>query len=100
VEGSNKQVTIKSYYVYILRNQAGTFYTGVTNNLPRRVFQHKHKVAHSFISKYNIDKLIYFEEYNNIEEAVVREKQIKNWNRKKKVNLIIQKNPTLKEMFC
>jgi putative endonuclease len=84
-----------NYYVYILANKKnGTLYVWVTNNLERRIYEHKNKVIKWFTSKYNIDKLVYFEETNNIISAIEREKQIKAWNRKKKLELIenINKN--------
>jgi putative endonuclease len=68
-------------------------YTGVTNNLERRVFEHKNKLAKGFSSKYNLDKLVFFEEFNTPEEAIGAEKKIKGWVRKKKNDLIIAMNP-------
>lgn len=88
----------KSYYVYVLRNITGTFYIGVTNNLQRRVYEHKQKLVKGFTQKYNVDMLIYFEEYDDIRIALEREKQLKNWNRKKKELLIARTNPTFKEI--
>ncbi len=78
----------KIYYVYILTNKSGTLYIGVTNDLKRRSWEHKYKTHESFTQKYNIDKLIYFEEYQNIDDAIAREKQLKNWHRQWKINLI------------
>jgi putative endonuclease len=89
---------MKTYYVYILRNDSGNFYTGITSDLIKRTWQHKHNVVDSFTSTYNINKLIYFEEFKDPLTAIEREKQIKNWNRKKKINLIIRKNPTFEEI--
>lgn len=90
---------LKSYYVYILTNSYNTvFYTGITNNLIRRTYEHKNKLIEGFTKKYNIWKLVYFEEYNNIGTALSREKQLKDFRREKKLNLIIQLNPTLKEL--
>ena len=84
---------MKNYYVYILSSKSKTLYTGVTNNLIRRVYQHKHKLALGFIAKYNINKLVYFEVASNINDAIAREKQIKGWTRKKKIVLIESINP-------
>ncbi len=80
---------MKNYYVYILTNKYNTtLYVGVTNNLIRRIYEHKHKLVKGFTEKYNINKLIYFEETNSIESAILREKQIKNFSRAKKEILI------------
>lgn len=84
---------MKSYYVYIMTNKSKTLYTGVTNNLERRVYEHKHKLIPGFTSKYKIDKLVYFEETTDINSAIKREKQIKGWLRKKKIELIESINP-------
>ncbi len=85
----------KYYYVYIAINQRNTvLYTGVTNNLSRRESQHKEKQdKKSFTAKYNVNKLVYFEEYNDVKIAIAREKQIKNLLRKKKIKLIEKVNP-------
>jgi len=83
---------MKQYYVYILTNKSKTLYTGVTNNLSRRLYEHKNKLIDGFTKKYNIDKLVYYEIYNTPDEAIAREKQIKGWLRKKKVALIESMN--------
>ncbi len=70
----------------------------MTHNLTIRVLQHKNKMTDGFTAKYNINMLIYFEQFNDVNEAIAREKQIKNWNRKKKVFLIKQKNPSFQEI--
>ncbi|MCB0185227.1 MAG: GIY-YIG nuclease family protein [Caldilineaceae bacterium] len=88
----------RSYYVYIMTNRTRTLYTGVTNNLQRRVYEHKHKVNLGFTSKYNINQLVYYEETNSIHVAIVREKEIKNWLRRRKVALIESKNPTWRDL--
>ncbi|HSW89146.1 MAG TPA: GIY-YIG nuclease family protein [Candidatus Saccharimonadales bacterium] len=88
----------KRYYVYILTNNSGTLYIGVTRNLDARNTQHKDKVNKGFTEKYNISKLIYYEVYQYIGDAIMREKQLKNWNRTKKLNLIRKINPTFKEI--
>ena len=85
-----------TYYFYILTNSRNTvFYIGVTNNLERRLLEHKNKLLPGFTKEYNIDKLVYFEETNSIDAAIKREKQIKNWHRDWKINLIKTKNPDL-----
>lgn len=83
----------KSYYVYILTNKARTLYVGVTNNLFTRVEQHKLKLIPGFTSKYNIDRLVFFEEFDDVRTAIEREKQIKGWLRRKKIDLIERSNP-------
>src|SRR3989344_5250113 len=81
------------YYVYIMTNKGNTvLYTGVTNSLEGRVRQHKKKLVKGFTSKYNINKLVYYEEYDYIEDAIAREKQIKAGSRKKKIELIESMN--------
>ena len=89
-----------SYFVYILASgKNGTLYTGVANNLIRRVFEHKHKLHKGFSETYNITKLVYFEETDNIFEAIHREKQIKRWNRKWKLELIENFNAKWKDLY-
>ena len=89
------------YYVYILANLTGTVvYTGVTNDLIRRVYEHKHNaVPSSFTAKYAVHKLVYFEETTSRYEAISREKQIKSWNRKRKNRLVESKNPKWQELY-
>lgn len=86
------------YWIYILTNRSNTLYVGITNDLQRRLYEHKNKLADGFSSKYNLNKLIYFEEYQDINEAIKREKQIKGWLRKKKIDLIKTKNPEFKDL--
>ena len=82
------------YYVYIITNKENkVLYTGVTNNLERRINEHKNKIIKGFTSKYNVNKLVYFEETKDINEAIAREKEIKGWRRSKKVALIESVNP-------
>lgn len=89
----------KSYFLYILTNFKNTiFYIGVTNNLKIRIYEHKNKLVEGFTQKYNVWKLVYFEEYNNIHEAITREKQLKNWHKQWKINLIQKSNPPFKEI--
>ena len=91
----------KSYYIYILANKRnGTLYIGVTNNLFRRSFQHKLKEnKNSFTAKYNINILVYYEIYQYVQDAIIREKQMKKWNRKWKIKLIEKNNPTWNDLF-
>ena len=87
------------YYVYILTNKINaTLYTGVTNNLALRTYQHKNKIIKGFTAKYNINKLVYFECFNNINDAIAREKQIKAGSRKKKIKLIESINKEWKDL--
>ena len=87
------------YYVYILSNTThSTFYIGVTSNLQKRIWEHKNKVIESFTKKYNVNKLVYYEIKNSIETAILREKQLKNWHRKWKLNLIKEFNPEMKDL--
>ena len=76
-----------------MTNHSGTLYTGVTNDLERRVFQHKHKTVKGFTQKYNITQLVYYEHTHDINSALFREKQIKGWLREKKIKLIESMNP-------
>ncbi len=90
---------MKGAYVYILSNKRnGTLYTGVTSNLVKRIFEHKEKVVNGFSAKYNLDLLVYYEEWWSIEEATQREKQLKAGNRKKKLSLIESINPDWKDL--
>ena len=90
-----------NYYVYILSNAHNTvLYTGVTNDLIRRVYEHKeHLDKNSFTSQYNVEYLMYYEVTNNPEAAIAREKQIKGWNRKRKEKLINEMNPEWKDLY-
>ena len=89
----------KTYYVYILASKRnGTLYIGVTNNLERRVYEHKNNMIKGFTKKYNIHNLVYFEETNNINDALEFEKRIKGWLRKKKIDLIESMNPSWNDL--
>ena len=89
----------KYYYVYIMTNKWNTtLYTGVTNNLAKRAWDHKQKLVKGFTSKYNLNKLVYYEIFTNIEEAIAREKQIKGGSRKKKIELIEKDNPEWRDL--
>ena len=87
------------YYVYMLTNVKNTvLYTGVTNDLQRRVYEHKNKLIDGFTKKYNVNKLVYFEETTDVRSAITREKQIKGWVRIKKDALIATQNPEWKDL--
>ena len=89
-----------SAWVYILASDRnGTLYIGVTSDLVKRIYEHKAKVVEGFTSKYDVQKLVYFEEAVEIEAAIVREKQLKKWNRAWKVRLIEERNPYWNDLF-
>ena len=82
------------YYIYIITNKRdGTLYIGITNNLARRMLEHKNKIFRGFARDYNLSKLIYFEEYDTAMDGIRREKQLKRWNRQWKIDLIESINP-------
>ena len=90
-----------NYYVYVLSSPSNsTVYTGVTNDLIRRVYEHKnHLDPNSFTAKYNVNKLVYYDMCSDVEAAIAREKQIKSWNRKRKNKLIDEMNPEWKDLY-
>ena len=90
-----------NYYVYILTNKYGTvLYTGVTKDLVRRVYEHKNHVdKDSFTAKYNVTKLVYFEQTTDVRSAIEREKQIKSWSRDRKTSLIFEMNPKWVDLY-
>jgi len=90
---------MKDYYIYILTNKKyGTLYIGITNNLLRRVYEHKNGAIKGFTKKYNLNKLVYFEQINDINSAILREKRLKKWNRAWKIELIESINPEWKDL--
>jgi putative endonuclease len=91
---------MKQYYVYILASKKnGTLYIGVTSDLAKRIYEHKQKLIDGFTKEYNVCALVYYEHHNEIEEAILREKQMKKWNRKWKIRLIEEKNPEWKDLY-
>ena len=88
----------RRYYVYIMTNQVRTLYIGVTNNLVRRVYEHKRKLVPGFTSKYNLTWLAYYEETSEVASAIAREKHVKGWRRSKKVELIESMNPRWRDL--
>ncbi len=91
---------MRSYYVYIASNEwHSVIYTGVTNDIYRRMDEHRKKLKKGFTSKYNITKLIFVEEFESIEDAITAEKKIKGWTRAKKFKLIRELNPELKDLW-
>lgn len=88
-----------TYYVYLLTNWNNTvMYVGMTNNLERRMYEHKEKLVKGFTQKYNINKLVYFEETQEVNAAIMREKEIKKWRREKKDSLVNGENPQWKDL--
>jgi len=87
-------------FVYIITNKKeGTLYIGVTSNLVKRVYEHKQKFIDGFSKKYNLTNLVYYEQFDSIENAIKREKQLKNWKREWKLNIINQFNPIWKDLY-
>jgi putative endonuclease len=89
---------MKEYYVYIMANKSGMLYVGVTNNLERRVFEHKHKLIDGFTKKYNITRLVYLDSTDDVTTSIAREKQIKGMLRSKKIELIKTINPLMVDL--
>ncbi len=89
---------MKKYYVYIMTNNSGTLYIGMTNDLRKRIAQHKEMHNQGFTQRYKITKLIYFEEFDDVRYAIERETRLKTWSRKKKVDLIATMNPNWEEI--
>jgi len=89
----------RQYYVYILSNLSKTLYVGMTNDLLRRVYEHREKFVEGFTKKYNLHKLVYYEQTNDVNSALFRERQIKSWRREKKRALIESVNPKWEDLF-
>ena len=88
------------YYVYIMSNKSNNvIYTGVTNDLHRRMYEHKNKLVDGFTKRYNINKLVYYHEFNSVKDAIAAEKRIKGWTRIKKTALIEEMNPFWEELY-
>ncbi|NOT65866.1 MAG: GIY-YIG nuclease family protein [Methylotenera sp.] len=89
-----------SYYVYIMTNKPnGVVYIGVTNDIIRRVYEHKHHLVKGFTEQYNLDKLVWFEQTEDVTSAIAKEKQLKNWHRQWKINLIEKDNPNWQDLY-
>jgi putative endonuclease len=90
----------KQGFVYLLTNKTNAvIYTGVTSDLHKRVYEHKQDLVEGFTRKYNVHKLVYYEVFDNIEDAIIREKQVKGGSRKKKIDLIKKLNPEFKDLY-
>ena len=99
LETRNPIAMEQSYYVYILTNWNNeVMYVGITNNLERRIYEHKQKLIKGFTGKYNVNKLVYLEETNDVESALAREKEIKKWRREKKNKLVQRINPEWRDL--
>lgn len=98
--GHPNHMNNKQYYVYILAKAPNsTFYVGVTSDLAKRVWEHKHEVADGFTKKYGIKTLVYYEVYEDINEAIRREKRLKKWNRSWKIKVIEEMNPEWSDLY-
>jgi len=90
----------KFYFVYILASKKnGTLYIGVTSNFPKRVWEHKNNLVEGFTKKYNVHNLVYYEQTENVNGALLREKQLKKWKREWKIELIEKDNPQWKDLY-
>ena len=91
---------MKYYYVYILASRKnGTLYVGVTSDLIKRIYEHKQNFIEGFTNKYNVHTLVYYEVHNDIKKAIIREKQIKRWNRRWKLRLIEEMNSEWRDLY-
>lgn len=90
---------MNTYYVYIMASNSGTLYVGITNDLVRRAYEHKNDLVEGFTKKYQCHKLIYYEQTSDVNSAIAREKQIKNWRRDKKEMLIKANNPRWVDLY-
>ena len=84
---------LQTYYVYIMSSKSFTLYVGITSNLIRRVYEHKHKLIEGFTSRYNVNRLVWYEATSDVRSAIIREKELKGWTRKRKVDLVTSSNP-------
>ena len=92
---------MKQYFVYLLASKRnGTIYVGMTNNLIKRIYEHKNSLLEGFTSKYSVSNLVYYQIFYNVEDAIVREKQIKKWKRVWKINLIEENNPEWRDLYA
>ena len=89
---------MKRYYVYILSSKTGTLYIGVTHDLQRRIFEHKHGLIEGFTKRYKVTRLVYYEETPEVNEAITREKEIKKWRRSRKIDLVKSMNSQWKDL--
>ncbi len=90
---------LKIYYVYILASKSGTLYIGVTSDIKRRIYEHKSKIIKGFTERYNIDRLMFYQEFDNVNQAIESEKKFKKWGRQKKMDLIKVMNPGFIDLY-
>jgi putative endonuclease len=88
----------RKYFVYVMSNRTHTLYVGITNDLVRRTFEHKHKLLKGFTARYSLDRLVYFDETTDVHEVIAREKQLKGWLRARKITLIESTNPDWQDL--
>jgi putative endonuclease len=88
----------RDYFCYIMASKGRTLYAGMTSDLERRVYEHKHKLTPGFTNMYNVDRLVHIEVFSDVRDAIGREKEIKRWSRSKKVVLIERNNPTWRDL--
>jgi putative endonuclease len=89
---------LMSYFVYLLASETGVLYVGMTNNIKRRIYEHKCGKIEGFTAQYNVDRLVYFEQFGHVKSAIKREKQIKGWVREKKAKLIYSVNADWRDL--
>jgi putative endonuclease len=90
---------MKAYFVYMMTNRSRVvLYTGITNGLERRLWYHTHTSSRSFVKRYKVDRLVYYETYYNVRDAIAREKEIKKWRREKKIELVRKLNPKWEDL--
>jgi len=97
-EYASRLGSVKTYYVYILSNRRRTLYTGVTGDLYRRMYEHRHHVLEGFTKRYNVTQLVYLESFTEVLAAISREKQIKGWSRSKKIALVRSVNSEWRDL--
>jgi putative endonuclease len=98
IQSTDGRVGAVAYHVYILASASGVLYTGVANSLERRVMEHRQETCDGFTKKYEVTRLVYFEAFGDVRDAISREKQIKRWRREKKIALIREMNPRFRDL--
>jgi putative endonuclease len=88
----------KTYWVYIMTNRSGTLYIGMTGDLSRRVYEHRHHLVEGFAARYRLDRLVHAEPFTEVRDAIAREKYLKGWKRERKLALIAEKNPDWRDL--
>jgi putative endonuclease len=98
LRGAERRTLVKTFYVYILASHTGVLYVGVTNDLERRLFEHRQGVGSAFTSRYRVTRLVFFEAFDTAVDAIAAEKRIKGWSRAKKIALIREGNPSMRDL--